>query len=65
MTVERMFDILEEYVGLSDEAIRCGIAVGGYNEDTAKHLLYYWTGWGNFEGYLDEFDEDNEEEGEE
>ena len=57
-----MFDILEEYLCISEEALNLAIAVGGYNEETAQRILCSYTGWSSFEGFLGELCEEEDED---
>lgn len=58
---EEMYDMLREYVGVPEEALDLAFGIGGCNEDTACAILNYYTGWKTFEGYLGEFDEEEED----
>jgi len=58
MDWEEMYDILRDYVGVSEEALSIGFAVGGCNEETAERILFYKTGWRSFEGFLGELEEE-------
>ena len=61
MTFEEMYDILVDVVacnGLDADALDLAFAVGGCNEETAERILFYYTGWHSFEGYLSELEED-------
>ena len=59
---EEMYDMLADYVGVSEEALHVACAVGGCNEETMERVLFYFTGWRSFEGYLGELNGDDEEE---
>ena len=59
---EEMYEMLADYVGVSDEALQVACAVGGCNEETMERVLFYFTGWRSFEGYLGELNGDDEEE---
>lgn len=54
MKWEEMYDMLADDVGVSKEALDLAFSLGGCNEETAKHILYYYTGWRSFEGYMEE-----------
>lgn len=58
MTVDEMFDLLEEYDIASDDFIKGAICMGGYNQETAERVLFYWTGWRSFEGFMSEFEDE-------
>ena len=57
MTFEEMYDILYDYVGVSQEALDLAFSLNGCNEDTACSILFYYTGWRSFEGYFEEISE--------
>lgn len=57
MTFEEMYDFLRDVVGVSDEALDLAFSLNGCNEDTACNILFYFTGWKNFEGYIEEISE--------
>lgn len=59
MDWEEMYDVLAEIVGVSKEALDLAFAVGGCNEETAERILFYYTGWKSFEGYLGELNEED------
>lgn len=62
---EEMYEMLADYVGVSDEALQVACAVSGCNEETMERVLFYFTGWRSFEGYLGELDENNDDDDEE
>lgn len=56
MTTEQKFEILEEIAcgNLELESFIDGaVCVGGYSDEVAERILFYWTGWRTFEGYLE------------
>ena len=55
-TWEDMYDILSNNVGVSTESLDLAFGIAGYNEETACAILYYYTGWKSFEGYLEELE---------
>lgn len=57
MEFDEMYDILRDYVGISEETLDLAFAVCGCNEETAERLLFYFTGWKTFGGYLDEIED--------
>ena len=59
MDWEEMYDILREVCGVSEEALGIACAVGGCNEETMERVLFYLTGWGSFEGFLGELNEED------
>ena len=56
MNWEEMYDILLDSVGVSKEALDLAFSIGGCNIETATHILYYYTGWRSFEGYMEEME---------
>lgn len=58
MTIQEMFDILRVYEIANEDFIDGAVCVGGYNEETAERILFYHTGWRTFEGFLEEFNEE-------
>ena len=65
MNFETAYDLLAEYVTEDTAALDLAFAIGGRTVETAEAILYYYTGWHNFEGYLAEIngeDEDADEE---
>lgn len=60
MSTEEMQEILVEVVGVDEEALRLACAVGGENEQTMQRVLFYYTGWWSFEGFLGELEEEDE-----
>ncbi len=60
MEWEEMYDILRDVVGVEENALDLAFAVGGCNEDTARFILNYYTGWRSFEGFLGEFEDEED-----
>lgn len=58
MSFEEMYDLLKEGLDVSEEALDLAFAIGGCNEETAERILFYYTGWQSFEGWLGEIWED-------
>ena len=58
MNWEEMYDILVDYVGVTENALDLAFAIGGCNEETAERILFYYTGWKTFEGFLGDLEED-------
>lgn len=52
-----MYEILNDVVGVSNEALDLAFSLKGCTEQTAKDILYYFTGWNSFDEYLEEIDE--------
>ena len=61
MNFETAYDLLAEYVTENTEALDLAFAVGGCTVGTAEAILYYYTGWHSFEGYLAEINGEDEE----
>ena len=59
MNWEEMYDILVDYVGVETDALDLAFAIGGCNEETAERILFYYTGWKTFEGFLGDLEEDD------
>ena len=60
MDWEEMYDILRDVVGVEENALDLAFSVGGCNESTACHILNYYTGWRSFEGFLGEFEDEED-----
>ena len=54
-----LYDILCEMVDVKPEALDLAFGISGCSIDTAKDILFYYTGWHNFEGFLEEIFEEN------
>jgi len=54
MSFEEMYDLLRDGLDISEEALDLAFAIGGCNEETAERILFYYTGWQSFEGWLGE-----------
>ena len=52
MTYEEMYDYLADVLCVDEEALKLAFAIGGGNTKTAEHILFYYTGWKSFEGWL-------------
>lgn len=57
MSFEEMYDLLRDGLDVSEEALDLAFAIGGCNEETAERILFYYTGWQSFEGWLNEIGE--------
>ena len=55
-TPNEMYDILIDYLQVSDESLRLATAIGGFNTETLESILYYYTGWRTFDGFMEEVD---------
>jgi len=60
MKLEKMYDILLLDVGVSQEALDLAFALKGCNTETACSILFYYTGWRSFEGFLEELHGEDE-----
>ena len=60
MTFEELYDILQLDVGVGQEALDLAFSLNGCNEETACDILFYYTGWRSFEGFLEELHGENE-----
>ena len=59
MDWQEMYDILNEVLGISEEALEIACAIGGCNEETMERVLFYKTGWRTFEGFLGDLNEED------
>ena len=59
MDWQEMYDILDEVLGISEEALEIACAIGGCNEETMERVLFYKTGWRTFEGFLGDLNEED------
>ena len=48
------YDILNEYVGITQETLDAIFGINGFTVETAQDILYWFTGWNDFKGYLEE-----------
>ena len=55
-TRDEMYDILRDYLLLPDESLELAIAIGGFNTETLERILFYYTGYRTFDGYMEEVD---------
>ena len=51
---DEMFNILEDYVGLSEQTIMTVVKINGQNRSSYEDILYVWTGYNDFEQYMEE-----------
>lgn len=58
MEFNEMYDLLADVLGIDENALDLALAIGGCNEKTAEQILFYYTGWRSFEGWLGELEED-------
>ena len=57
MTFDELYDILNTTLNISQEALDLAFSLCGCTEDTAKQILYYYTGYNDFAEYLRELEE--------
>ena len=57
MTTHEMIIVLNEYAGVSMETINCMTSIDGYNKETCVDILYWATGYENFNEYLKDIEE--------
>ena len=60
MSWEEMYDYLAHCLDVDTEALDLAFAIGGCNEETAERILFYYTGWHTFEGWLGQLEEDED-----
>ena len=60
MSWNEMYDFLRDTLGISSDTLDLAFAIGGCNEETGESILYYYTGWKTFEGYISELKGDEE-----
>lgn len=53
MDYEYEFDILENYVGVSEEAIILLCKINGTNKETFEDILYACTGYRSFDQFME------------
>lgn len=56
MTYEEMYDYLADVLYVDKDALDLAFAIGGCNTETAECILFYYTGWRSFEGWLSELE---------
>lgn len=59
MTYEEMYDLLADTLGIDENTLDLAFAIGGCNEETAERILFYYTGFRTFEGWLEESEEED------
>ena len=55
-----MYNALLDYVGVEEDTLDCCFSLMGCNTETACNLLYYFTGYRNFESFLESFLDEEE-----
>ena len=56
--LEEKITILAEYAGVSFETINCMTAINGYCHKTLADILYWKTGYTDFNKFMREWEED-------
>lgn len=51
------YDYLRDLVGVSEEALDLAFSLNGQNIETAKDILFYYTGWYDFDAYSKDLQE--------
>lgn len=54
MTFDEIYDFLENYVCADLEALDLTFIIAGKTKETAQDILYYYTGYNDFEVYRNE-----------
>lgn len=57
-TYEDCYDVLANVLCIDENALDLAFAIGGCNVETAKRILFYYTGFTSFEGYMNELEEE-------
>jgi hypothetical protein len=61
MEWNEMYNVLIDVLGVSEVTLGVACSVGGCNKETMEQVLYYFTGWKSFEGFLNELNEEEDE----
>ena len=56
MDWQEMYDLLYDVVGVSKEALDLAFGINGCSKETAEKILYYYTGWQGFTGWLNDLE---------
>lgn len=54
MNLDEMFDFLTNDLGINEEVISCMIETNGFNQKTAEDILYWATGYRDFNQVIDD-----------
>jgi len=54
MKLYEMCDFLRDEIRVSEEALDLAFSLKGYSEDTAEDILFYYTGYDDFENYIED-----------
>lgn len=52
MKFDNMLEILRDEVGVDDDALSLVFGINGWNEKTATDILYYYTGYNDFDEFV-------------
>lgn len=58
MTTHEMINILIEYIGINPETVDCMTSVHGYCAETCQDILYWATGYDDFNEWLRDLEND-------
>jgi len=51
------YDYLRDVVGVSEEALDLAFSLNGMNDKTASDILFYYTGWSDFDAHAKDMQE--------
>ena len=54
---ESTYNFLLEDIGVSEEALDLAFSLNGENYQTASNILFYYTGWYDFDAYAKDMQE--------
>ena len=54
MTINEKYDFLHEMVGVSKDALDLFFGINGFNDKSAANILWYFTGYDDFDIYMEE-----------
>ena len=57
MDFNEMYDYLRDVVAVSEEALDLAFSIGGCSKETAEAILFYYTGWRDFDGHTKDMQE--------
>lgn len=53
MEFNEMYDMLADDLCINTDSLDLAFAIGGCNQETAERILFYYTGWRTFKGWID------------
>lgn len=56
--MDKYYDFLNEYVGITKDALDLAFGLKGYNKETAEQILDWYTGYKDFPQYAEEMEVD-------